>query len=206
MNLVDRAKNIILRPKEEWQVIDTETTDIPSLYKSYIVPLAAIPVIGGLIGMSLVGMPMPFAGGTYHMPFGAALGSAVARYVLTLVGVYIVALIINALAPSFSGEKNLMQALKVTTYAYTPTWLAGIFLLIPWLGILSLLASLYGLYLLYLGLPVLMKSPPDRALGYTAVVVISVIVVFVIIGAISAAFLVHPGGMPMQSFGPSAGQ
>ena len=205
MNLVDRAKNIILRPKEEWQVIDTETTDIPSLYKSYIVPLAAIPVICGLIGMSLVGVPMPF-GGTYHMPFGPALGAAVARYVLTLVGVYIVALIVNVLAPSFSGEKNLVQALKVTAYAYTPAWLAGIFLLIPWLGILGLLASLYGLYLLYLGLPVLMKSPPDRALGYTAIVVISAIVVFLIIGVISAVFLVHPGGMPMQSFGPGTGQ
>ena len=193
MNLVDRAKNIILRPKEEWPIVDNETTDVPSLYKNYIVPLAAIPVIGGLIGISLVGMPMPF-GGTYHMPFGPSLGSALARYVLSLVGVYVVALIVNALAPSFSGEKNLVQALKVTAYAYTPAWLAGIFLLIPWLGVLGLLASLYSLYLLYLGLPVLMKSRPDRALGYTAVVVIS------------AVFLVHPGGMPMQPFGPGAGQ
>lgn len=203
MNLVDRAKNIILRPKEEWQVIDTETIDIPSLYRSYIAPLAAIPAIGGLIGMSMIGMSMFM--GTYRMPFGHALGYAVTSYVLTLVGVYLVALIINALAPSFSGEKNLVQALKVTTYANTPAWVAGIFLLIPWLGVLRLLAGLYGLYLLYLGLPVLMKSPPDKALGYTVVVVICAIVVFVVIGLISAAFLVYPG-VPMQQFGPGMGQ
>ena len=43
-------------------------------------------------------------------------------------------------------------------------------------------AGLYSLYLLYLGLPVVMKSPKEKAMGYTAVVIIAAIVLFMVIG------------------------
>ena len=100
-------------------------------------------------------------------------------------------MIINALAPTFAGERSEIQALKVTAYSSTAAWLAGVFSLIPALSILGIL-GLYSLYLLYLGLPVLMRAPRDRALGYTAVVIIAAIVVFVVIGLVSAAFLRYP--------------
>jgi uncharacterized protein YqgC (DUF456 family) len=114
--------------------------------------------------------------------------SAVVQYVLTLVSVYILALIIDALAPTFSGEKNLTQAFKLATYSYTPGWLVGVFALIPALGILRIL-GLYGLYLLYVGLPVLMKSPKEKSTVYTVAVIIAAIIIFVVIGAISRVFI-----------------
>ena len=103
--------------------------------------------------------------------------------------------IINALAPSFGGQKNDVQALKATAYSSTAAWLGGAFNLIPALALIGILVSLYSLYLLYAGLPVVMKTPKDKALGYTVVVIIAVIVVFLIIGAVSAAFLPGYSGL-----------
>jgi hypothetical protein len=108
---------------------------------------------------------------------------------MTIATCFIVAFIINALAPTFSAEKNSAQALKVAVYSYTPAWVAGVLHIVPTLGVLALLAALYGLYLLYLGLPVLMKSPQDKAVGYTVVVVICAIVVSVVITAIGGAIV-----------------
>jgi hypothetical protein len=190
MDLVGRVKGIVLNPKQEWQTIAGETTTIADLYKSYIVILAAIGPVASIIGMSIIGISLPFAG-SYRVPIGSSLSSAIVQYVLILAGVYILALVINALAPTFSGEKNINQAFKVAVYSYTPGWLAGIFMMIPALGILGIL-GLYGLYILYLGLPLLMKAPPEKSMGYLVAVIVAAIVIFAIIGAISHTFISYP--------------
>jgi hypothetical protein len=192
MELVQRVKNIILNPIEEWAVIDGEQTDVAALYKGYIMPLAAIGPICSLIGMWLVGIRIPLVGTVFHVPFGSALASSVTSYLLSLAAVFVVALIVNSLAPYFMGVQDRIQSLKVVAYASTPGWVAGALELIPMLGLAALLLSLYGLYLLYKGLPVLMKSAPEKALGYTAVVVLAAIIVFLIIGAITHSFVHLP--------------
>ncbi|MGH7900727.1 MAG: Yip1 family protein [Thermodesulfobacteriota bacterium] len=191
MNLVERVKNIILKPKQEWNVIDTEAAQTIDLYKCYVIPLAAIGPIASLIGTTLIGISLPGVG-TYRVPFGSAIGQMIVVYILSLIGVYVMALIIDFLAPSFSGEKNTNQALKVAVYSSTASWLGGVFGLIPILGFISIIASLYSLYLLYLGLPVLMKSPKEKALIYTVVIVIAAIIIFVVIGLISSVFISLP--------------
>lgn len=187
MNITERIKGILLRPKEEWQTIAGETTPIAELYKNYIFLLAAIGPIASFIGMSLVGVSLS-VGGAYRVPITTGILHAVVQYGLTLVGVYVFAFIIDALAPTFSGEKNLSQAFKLATYSCIPGWLVGIFALIPALGILGIL-GLYGLYILYVGLPVLMKSPKEKSTGYTVAVIIAAVVIFVVIGAISRVFI-----------------
>ncbi len=191
MNLVDRAKNLLLSPKDEWPVIEKETMAISDLYKAYVMPLAAIGPVASFIGFSMIGMQVPFMG-TIRIPIGSALSHAIVTFALTLGGVYVLGLIIDFLAPSFAGTKNFDQAFKVAVYASTASWVGGVFALLPALSILALLFSLYSLYLLYLGLPVLMKSPPDKSLGYTAAVIIAAVVVFVVIGTISMAVLPTP--------------
>ena len=177
MALVDRVKNILLSPRAEWQVIDAEPATVASLYTGYIMPLAAIPVICQAIGMSTIGMTIPLIGTHYRTPVVSAITSAAVLYVFGLIAVFIVALIVDGLAPTFGGTKNQVQALKVVAYSYTASWVGGIFALVPALGIIGFLFALYSLYLLFLGLPVLMKSPADKAVGYTVVVVICTIVV-----------------------------
>ena len=190
MSLVDRAKKVLLEPKQEWPVIDAEATSVAALYTGYIMPLAAIGPIAAIIGWSVFGMRLPLVG-SYRVPIGTAIQHGVVQYVLGLAGVFVLALIIDALAPTFGGQKNRLQALKVAAYSCTAAWVVGIVALVPALGILGLL-GLYSLYLLYLGLPVLMKAPNEKAMGYTVVVIISAVVLFFLIGMITVRFVSGP--------------
>jgi hypothetical protein len=190
MDITTRAKNICLTPGAEWPVIAQETTPTTTLITGYVMPLAAIGAAAGLIGGSLVGVSLPFIG-RYRVPMTSGIAAAVFAFAMAIVGVFILSLIINALAPTFGAEKNNAQALKVAVYSYTPAWLAGAFQILPALGILGLLAGCYGLYLLYLGLPRVMKCPQEKAMGYTAVVVVCAIVLTVVTGAIGG-LLVAP--------------
>jgi hypothetical protein len=190
MNLVDRVKRILLSPRTEWEVIDSEPTTPAQLYTGYIMPLAAIGPIAQLIGYSVFGVTVPFMG-TYRVPIGSAITSALVTYVLTLAATYVLALIIDGLAPTFNGQRSQIQALKVAAYSSTASWVAGIFLLIPGLRLLTIL-GLYSLYLLYLGLPILMKSPREKAGVYTAVVVLAAIVLFMLVGVVAGRFMAIP--------------
>lgn len=185
MNLVERVKRILLSPQTEWEVIDAEPTTPAELYTRYIIPLAAIGPVSQLIGYSVFG----FMG--YRVPIGTAITYALATFVLTLIGTFVLALVIDALAPTFGGKRSQIQALKVAAYSSTAAWVAGIFALIPALSVLSIV-GLYSLYLLYLGLPTLMKAPKEKAMGYTVVVIIAAILIFVIIGTIAGRFLMVP--------------
>lgn len=186
MNLVQRITNICLNPKTEWPVIEAETHSAADLYKKYIIILSAIPIIASFIGMTMIGINIPFFG-SMRIPMGMGLTNMVLSFGLSLVSIYVISLIVDALAPSFGGEKNPIQALKVVAFAFTPAWIAGILNIIPSLGILVLIASFYSIYVLYLGLPVLMKAPQEKAVAYTAVSVICAIVFAVISGFIVTA-------------------
>jgi hypothetical protein len=190
MSLIDRVKNIILTPKTEWPVIDREPGDVAYVFTNYVAILAAIPAVCGFIGLSIIGISLPGMG-SVRMPFVSGLLNAIIGYLLSFAIVYIVALIIDALAPTFGGRKNFNSALKVTAYSYTPSWLVGIFLLIPGLRLLTIL-GLYGFYLLWLGLPVLMKAPQEKSLGYTVAVVVCAIVIMIVLGAIQGALFSYP--------------
>ncbi|HEX2250320.1 MAG TPA: Yip1 family protein [Gemmatimonadales bacterium] len=191
MNLVERAKRILLSPRTEWQLIDAEPASAAQLYTSYIMPLAAIGPIAQMIGYSVFGVPVPFMG-TYRVPIGSAVSSALASYVLVLAATYALALIIDGLAPTFNAQRSQIQALKVAAYSSTASWVAGIFLLVPGVRVLSILVGLYSLYLLYLGLPILMKSPREKSGAYTGAVVVAAIVLSLLVGLLAGRFLDVP--------------
>ncbi len=176
-SLITRVKNIILTPTTEWDAIEKEPADIGGLYKNYILILAAIGPIAAMIKSIVFGYSL--LGVTYRPGIAQAVGTAIVSYAITLVGVFILAIVIDALAPSFGATKNRIQAFKVATYSGTAAWVAGIFGLLPGLGFLTLL-GLYNLYLLYVGLPKLMKAPADKAMGYTVVTVVAAVVVAVV--------------------------
>jgi hypothetical protein len=183
--LVGRVKSILMTPRAEWPVIASEPATVADLYKNYIVLLAAIPAVAGFIKGSLIG----YSGFGVHVrtPVATGLTTAIVTYLLTLGLVYVVALIVDALAPTFGGEKNPVQALKAVAYSYTASWIASIALILPVIGVLVVIAGgIYGIYLLYLGLPVTMKAPRDKAVGYTAVTIILAIVLGWVVGLVVA--------------------
>ncbi|MDR2880808.1 MAG: YIP1 family protein [Azoarcus sp.] len=183
--IIERVKNILVTPKTEWQVIANETTTVADLYKNWIIWLAAIPAIAGFVKGSLIGISVLDV--TIRTPISSGIIGAVFGYALTLVMVYVVALIINALAPTFGGQKDQTQALKVIAYTYTASWVASMGQILPWIGLLIILAgAIYSIYLLYLGLPPTMKCPPEKAIGYTAVIIVCAVVLGIVIGAVVA--------------------
>lgn len=183
-SLVSRVKYILTRPKFEWPVIDAESATIKGLFTSYAVILAAIPAVSTIVGQIAFG---------HRGLVGPVLAGALS-YVLSLLSVYVLGLIIDALAPTFGGTKNPVKAMQVAVYSMTAAWVAGVLNIIPTLGWLAGLVGLYGFYLMYLGLPVLMKTAADKALGYTIVVVVAAIIlnaiVFAIVGAVIASFAI----------------
>ena len=190
MNLIERAKAILLKPAETWPVIDAEPANVPSLYKDWLMIMAAIPAVCAFIGTSLVGVGFGF-----RIPLVYGLETLVLTYVLSLVVAFVMALVVDALAPSFGGQKNQVAALKVVAYGATASYVAGFFSLLPALSLLGLIAACYSIYLIWLGLPVLMKCPRDKAAGYTAVVIIIGVVAGIIIGSVSTLFLPSRGLM-----------
>jgi hypothetical protein len=149
MDLVQRVQSVILKPKDEWVKIKAETTTVRGVFTSYVMLLAAIPVAAHFLGNILIGRRLPFYG-MYRWGLGRAFGNAIVSYVFALATVYLFAVIVNALAPNFSSAQNMTNAVKLAAYSMTPGWVAGVFYVIPALWILGLLASLYGLYILYL--------------------------------------------------------
>ena len=166
--LLDRVKNILLTPKSEWPRIAEEAASVQSLYVAYIMILAAIGPIAMAIRMGVIGATVALVG-----------------YVVALVVTYLLALIVDALAPTFGGEKNFIQSLKLTAYSYTAAWVAGIFQLVPGIGgIIGLLAAIYSFYTFYLGVTVLKKCPADKAATFTIVVVLCGIVLGIVLGGL----------------------
>lgn len=170
VNLVERAKGIIVTPAAEWRAIDREPGDAGFLFGNYVAILAAIPAVCGFIGWILLGLPIV-----------TAFVIALVRYLMSFVTIYIVAFIVDQIAPTFGGRRDFESALKLVAYAATPVWLAGIFLIVPGLAFLSIL-GLYAIYLLWTGIPPLMRAPPDRALVFTVVVVLCMFVVTILFG------------------------
>ncbi|PYO94286.1 MAG: YIP1 family protein [Gemmatimonadetes bacterium] len=179
-SLASRAKGVMFEPRATFKEVESEFTKPGEIWGKYVIPLALIGPVAGALSRLVFGRRL--GGATLGEPVtlaGALMWGAVA-FVIALVAIFLLTQIITQLAPQFGGQKNDVQALKVAAYASTPALVAGIFNIHGVFYIVTILVSIYSLYLLYLGLPILMKVPKDRAMGYTAVVIIGAIVLFLL--------------------------
>jgi hypothetical protein len=192
MNLVERAKNIIVTPKTEWDAVSAEEPNIQQILLGYVLPLALIPTIAVIIGWGVIGI-FGFKSFTY----GIAMG--LVQLINAFLSVLIAGFVIDALAPSFGSQKNMGRAVQLVAYSMTPIWIAGILNIFPSIGWLAGLIGLYGLYLMYLGLAPLMKTPEDKKVGYLVVSIIILIVVYFVIAAILTAILMAVFGLSILS-------
>ncbi|MFQ5602036.1 MAG: Yip1 family protein [bacterium] len=193
--LIERVKSILLSPKDALTAVKSEEMTVVETMKEYVAILAAIPAAAQFIGFALVGLPIV---GRYN--FGRSLLFAIISYILSLVSVIVVGKVINALAPSFKAVKNDSNAFKLAVYSLTPAFVAGIFNAIPSLSVLAFLGSLYGIYILYIGLPILMDVPEEKAIAYTVVTLIVVMLVMIFVYFIAGAIAWGGGGGPGRMF------
>lgn len=176
-SLITRAINILTKPAAEWRVVDGEVTTVGRLITGYALILAAIAPLAMLLGM-------------FISPFGSLIGSNIGFLVKILLVIYGISLgtvvllgfIIDLLAANLGGTKNGVQAMKLAVYAGTAFWVAALILILPdlwWLW--AVLGIGYGGYLMWLGLPILMRVPTDKAPTYVAAVVGIWVVLFIVL-------------------------
>ena len=166
--IISEIRDLLLHPVQTFVRLKAEEDTRSKLTKSVLLYLAAIPAIAGFIGRVVIGQSVPFVG-YYHVPFFSGLLWALLMFALGIVIVYLVAFVINGLSPNFGGERSQLNAFKLSLYSFMPLFVLGVFSIIPALSGLYIL-GLYGIYLFYVGCPVLMSCPEDKALPFTVVV------------------------------------
>lgn len=199
--LIGRVQRVLMQPKDERYRVDADPATLQQLYVGWILPLAAIPPIFTLLRTLL--FPITYFGITVRQSPASAVGTAIFSYILGIAMVFVMSLIVDALAPTFNGRKSQVQATKVIAFSSTAGWVAGVFQIIPSLGLIGLIglvAAIYGIYLLYLALPVMMKVPEDKAVGYIVVIIVVAIVAFFLVGALAGL-----GASMFAPAGPSLG-
>jgi len=192
MNLVERAKNILVTPKTEWDAVAAEEPNTQQILLGYVLPLALIPTIAVIIGWGMIGIF-----GITSFTYGIAMG--LVQLITAFISVLLTGFVIDLLAPSFGSQKNMGRAVQLVAYSLTPVWIAGILNILPTIGWLAGLLGLYGLYLMYLGLSPLMKTPEDKKVGYLVVSIIILIVIYFVMIAIFTAIFMAIFGLSILS-------
>jgi len=195
-NIVQRVINIITKPKQEWNVIAQEEPNTIKLIGGYALILAFIPALSTFIKYGIIGMS--FMGYTSRS-ISSGIQMGLIQLLSALIGVYLLAWVIDLLAPSFDSQKNFGRSLQLAVYASTPQWVAGILMLLSTtLSMLIMLIGLYAIYLLAVGMPILKGTPKDKVVGYVALTIVAMIVIGIVValilGAIMGAFFVGSYG------------
>jgi len=185
-NLIERVKKILLNPAMEWPVIFTEHPNTMKILFGYVIILALIPTIAAIIGYGFIGNIV--MGSTFYS-WPTAFETGIIQFLTAILGVFLTAWIVDALAPSFDSEKNFGRSFQLVAYSFTPGWLAGILLLVPSLSRITVLVMLYGIYLMYAGIPVLKHTPKDKVAGYLIITIISFIIISIIIATLLTIIL-----------------
>lgn len=191
MNLIERVKNILVTPKTEWDTVNNETPNTQSILTTYVIPLVAIGAIASFIGWGFIGKSYNYGFGSVKVS-GVSLGIkyAIVALIGGIAGSLLLAFIIDALAPTFKSEKNFGRSFQLAAYSSTAGWVGAVFNILPSLAIIGTLVGLYGLYLLYLGLPKLKKTPQDQTTGYFIASLVAMIVASFVIALILTSILV----------------
>ncbi len=187
MNIIERVKNILLTPKTEWEVINGETATSQSLLIGYVLPLAVVAAIGSLLKGLLFG---GFIGMKYFIIMAAI------AFIASILSFFITVIIIDMLAPSFGSEKNMGKSAQLVAYSGTPSYIGGLLSFIPVIGwLVSLAAWAYGIYLMYLGIGPLKKTPEDKKVVYMVVAFLIMIVLYFVIVAVLGMILYSAMGL-----------
>lgn len=187
MNIIERVKNILTTPKTEWDVINNETPDNTKILTTYVIPLVAIGTVAAFIGWGFIGKSYF---GYRFKSTELGIRYALIALIAGVAGTYLMAFVVDALAPTFKSEKNFGKSFQLAAYSYTAGWVGAVLNIIPSLALIGSLAGLYGLYLLYIGLPKLKKTPEDQVTGYFVASLVTMIVASFVVAMILRSILI----------------
>ena len=189
MDIIKRAKDILVTPKTAWHTIAEENQNQLVILTTYLILLALIPALASFIGYGLIGHNVM---GIHIGSVGFGLRQAILSFISSLGGVYLSAWVISLLSPKFEQAKDFNRAFQLVSYSYTPIFVAGILLIIPSLSIVATLAGLYGLYLLYQGMTPILQTPDDKRNTFFIVSLLSIIVASILVTTLLSALIIKP--------------
>ena len=191
---------LMAQPKDEWKSIRDERCTIGKCYCSHVLLLAALPAIAYFIGTSQVGWVIGTK--SVRLSTESALYIAALTYLTMLVGVFAMGKAIHWMSQTYGAKQNLPQSIALAAYTATPLFLTGIMLIYPilWLNLLiGLMALAYTIYLLYIGVPIMMKISQERGflfasavMGVGLVMLVAVLAATVVLwdmGGLAASFI-----------------
>ena len=197
INVIERAKNMIVQPDKEWTVIAAETPNTGQIITGYVLILVGAAAIAAFIGYAFVGFNVL---GYRDKGFDWGLYQALTVFLGGLLSVYVTALVVDMLAPTFNSEKNFNRSIQLVAYSFTPAWIGGLLMIIPSLAVIGSLFGLYGLYLMYIGIPKIKKTPADKHTGYFVVVLIVTILVYIVVGWLLTLILGNIFGLSFNTW------
>lgn len=185
-SVFNRVVAILTNPQEEWGVIQKEKIAINEMLIRYVLIVAAIPAVSFFLGHSVIGFQG--SGVVYRYTLGTCLSFALSMYIFLVVSVFIVAFIIDVLAPYFGAKRNMVSSTKVAVFSHTACWIGGIFYLVPAISFFIFLFDIYALVLLYMGIQRLKHPSKGNMAGYFIITIAAVIVSFFF-----REMIIHPG-------------
>ena len=195
-----RALGMLLRPARAWDGIAAEPAEPRALMRRYAAPLALVPAVAGVAGALVFGFTIANVG--VRMSVAGVLAGAAAGYAVTLAAVWALAFFVSLIAPAFGGRRGQVEAANLVIYAATASWVAGVAEFYPGLGLpVGILAGLYSLYALWLGLPKLMRIPEDRRLTAFAAILLAVLLLAAARGTL-AGLAAELGGPLSATYAP----
>jgi hypothetical protein len=198
--ILSRIKGILLMPDQEWALINDERPDIVSILVKYVLILALIPAICLFVNVGLIGESMM---GFMVRSISGGIMQGLIQLFTALASVYLLGHVVNYLAPQFSSVKDMGRSVQLIAYSFTPMWVLGVLYLLPSVSFLKMLVmilgGLYAIFLMYKGLPIIMKTPPDKIFGYLVVTVVAgflvMLVVGLLLGLLLGLFMARGAGM-----------
>jgi hypothetical protein len=182
--ILSRAYGLMRNPTQEWKQIDAEETSIFQVLLGYTLPLAALFALATFLGSFLLGERM---GDTVVRPeVGPALVSAVVWTVMLTAGIGVLGLLASMIAENFEAERQDVRGVKLVAYAFTPTLVAGLVNIVPAWGVAAVAVGLGATaYVLFRGIPIIMRAPESEAQNYTATVMVLGLVLILLLGLLS---------------------
>lgn len=187
MNIGNRVKKILFSPRKEWQVIAAQHEEPVNILRSYILPLVLIGAGAAFIGHGFIGDPF-----MHNKAVGVAYGvfNALNCVVVSIITVYIIAVVLNELAPSFESTRDISKSFQLVAYGATPILLGQLFAFIPvFENIAKFTGAVYAIYLWRLGLPVLKNTPSSKNILYLLIIFAGLIMVYAVVGVLFAALM-----------------
>ena len=195
--LIERAKLVILSPKECWQKISNENTPPKELVQTIVAPLLVLGVVLSVVGLQVFGIYMgPL--GTWRPPFFPHLFSQIGFAIISVVMLYISSFIVQKLAGLFHGTATPERAFSLVTHSVLPMMVGNLLAFYPILGILGLVFTVISVIALYHGIPAMTTVAPNKTLGFIAAYICIMILASLVIYGL-AAFVVPLPQPPLMS-------